>query len=97
MKRTTILADEALLLEVKDLADREGRSVTALVQDALREYIQAHRRPRELSIIGIGRSGDPTVSQRVHEILAAEVDPIHGLWPGRLSKSRGGAPANAER
>ena len=59
MKRTTILADEGLLLEAQQLAARRGITLTTLMQEALREYLKAHRPERQLSIIGIGSSGEP--------------------------------------
>jgi hypothetical protein len=89
MKRTTILAEEGLLVEAKHLAQRQGKTLTALFQEALRDYIRANRPPRRLpDFVGMGRSDDPTVSQRVHEILAAEVDPIEGLSPRRYKRER---------
>jgi hypothetical protein len=90
MRRTTILADEQLLVEARYLAERQGRTFTDLVQEALREYIRAHRAPRQLSIIGIARSNEPNVARRDEEILAAEVDPIEGWSPRR--QLAGGAP-----
>ena len=41
--RTTIYIDDALLAEAKQVAARTGRSLTAVVEDALRESL--HRRP----------------------------------------------------
>jgi len=43
MRRTTILADEALLLEVQQLAATQGKTVTAVIQDALHAHVEAHR------------------------------------------------------
>lgn len=87
MKRTTILAEEGLLLEAKYLAQREGRSFTALVQDALSEYVAAHRPPRRLpDWVGMADSGDPLWAERDEEILAAEIDPIEGWSPGRYTR-----------
>jgi hypothetical protein len=83
MKRTTILADEAILVEVRDLAERSGTTVTAVVQDALREYLAAHRPRRSLPFVGIANSGDPTWAARDEEILAAAIDPIEGRSPRR--------------
>ncbi len=89
MKRTTILADEALLVEAKYLAAQEGKTLTAVVHEALAEYVAAHRRPRSLSILGIGRSGESDISERADEILAAEIDPAGGWSPRRkLEASR---------
>jgi hypothetical protein len=42
--RTTINLDDALLAEAKQVAARTGRSLTAVVEDALRESL--HRRQR---------------------------------------------------
>jgi hypothetical protein len=46
MKRTTILADEGLLREAKQLAARRRITFTTLVQEALREYLIRFVRPR---------------------------------------------------
>jgi hypothetical protein len=84
MKRTTILADESLLLEAKYQADREGKTFTRLIHEALAEYITAHRPPRQLpDFVGMGHSGDGTIAARAEEILAAEIDPIEGWSPRR--------------
>jgi hypothetical protein len=82
-KRTTILADDALLLEAQQLAAQSGTSFTKLVEAALREYIEIHRQPRHMEFIGMGRSGEPGFSVAdgwEEEILAAAAarDPIGG-------------------
>jgi hypothetical protein len=58
VKRTTIMADEGLLLEAQQLATQRGISFTALVHEALQEYVAAHHPQRRLSFIGVGRSGE---------------------------------------
>ena len=88
MKRTTILADEQLLVEVKYVAARDGKTVTQVIHEALAEYLVAHSRPRQLSIAGIGHSEAGEVSERVDEILRAEVDPVAG-WSQGQSSGRG--------
>ena len=56
--RTTINLDEALLAEAKQVAARTGRSLTAVVEDALRQSL--HRRHQatlgaiELPVFGEG-------------------------------------------
>jgi hypothetical protein len=40
--RTTIRIDEALLREAKQMAVRSGKSLTALIEDALRESLSRH-------------------------------------------------------
>jgi hypothetical protein len=86
-KRTTILADEALLIEAQQFAAQSGTSFTNLVETALREYIEMHRPPRRMEFIGMGRSGEPGLSVAdgwEEEILAAAAasDPIGG-WSMR--------------
>jgi hypothetical protein len=87
MKRTTILADEGLLLEAQQLAARRGVTFTTLVQEALREYLKAHRPERQLSIIGIGSSGEPYPVDREggwdEALLSKAIDPIEGWSPRR--------------
>ncbi len=79
MKRTTILADEALLLETKQLAEETGRSFTEIVHEALRDYLKTHRRQRKpISFAGIGRSGRTDVSEAAEEILREDSDKAAG-------------------
>jgi hypothetical protein len=85
MKRTTILADESLLTELKYLAAREGKTVTAVVQEALAAYVAERREPRRLAIAGIGHSGRTDVAERAEEILAAEIQQESGWSPRRAS------------
>lgn len=84
MKRTTILADSELVLEAKHLASLEGRTFTALVQDALRDYVEAHRPARRrISFAGIGRSGSSLTAEEMDRMLIAGLDPIEGWSPRR--------------
>ena len=74
MKRTTVLADEGLLLELKLQARREERSVSDLVRDALQEYLRTHRTSvKRLSFYSMGTSGETDVAERAEEILAREI------------------------
>jgi hypothetical protein len=43
--RTTVRIDDQLLREAKQLAARTGRTLTAVVEDALRETLNRQRRP----------------------------------------------------
>jgi hypothetical protein len=58
--RTTIRIDEALLRDAKHLAVRTGRSLTAVIEDALREAL-AHQRnaaPRQpVALVTVGGHG----------------------------------------
>lgn len=88
MKRTTILADEALLVEARSLAAREGKTFTDVVREALAEYVASHQRPRKLSIIGIGMSEVPfTSAEEMDEHLRDGLDRIEGWSPRRPDDS----------
>jgi hypothetical protein len=57
--RTTIRIDDALLAEAKRLAARTGKSLTAVIEDALREVVArqqtaGQRTPVRLTIAGGG-------------------------------------------
>jgi hypothetical protein len=56
--RTTINLDDALLAEAKQVAARTGKSLAALVEDALRESLHRRHRPGvrtvELPMFGQG-------------------------------------------
>ena len=81
MKRTTILADEDLLAEAKALASEQGISFTALVQQALRNYIEMYRLPRHLSFVGSVNSGYSLTPEEMDRILGDDIDPIEGWSP----------------
>ena len=81
MKRTTILADEDLLTEARYLATQQGKTLTDVIQEALREYVRAHQSPRRISFTGLGHSGEPRLWQKEEEILASEVTPTAGWAP----------------
>jgi plasmid stability protein len=56
--RTTINLDDALLAEAKQVAARTGRSLAAVVEDALRQSLHQRRQPTrraiELPVFGEG-------------------------------------------
>ena len=91
MKRTTIFADEQLLLEVRDLAARQGTTVTAVVQEALRSYVAQHREPNRLAgLTALFDSGVTDTAERAEEILRAAATTTDGWWSNT-------APENIER
>lgn len=96
MKRTTILADEELLLEAKHLAEHQGRTLTSLVQEALRDYVRANHPPRTLSFAGAGRSGQPRLAHKDEAILAEGLSEIEG-WSPRRAVRRMNQDAPARR
>ena len=80
MKRTTIFADEALLLELKTLAHQSHTTVTALVQQALEEFVATRRRGRKLSCAGVGVSGRKDTAERMEQLLTDESADPHRGW-----------------
>jgi metal-responsive CopG/Arc/MetJ family transcriptional regulator len=70
MKRTTIFADEELLNSLKHIADEQGISIAETIRQALDRFVAQRRKSRkELSFVGIGRSGRKDVSERCEELL----------------------------
>jgi hypothetical protein len=57
--RTTINIDDELLAQAKQVAARTGRSLTAVVEDALRESLhrRAHTYSRDVELPTFGRGG----------------------------------------
>lgn len=92
MRRTSILVDDALLTEARAVAARQGTTFTGLVREALVAYIAAQDRPRPLSIVGIGRSGENDLSTRDEEILSSEIQG-DGWSPRRTRPGRRAAGA----
>jgi hypothetical protein len=58
--RTTVRLDETLLKEAKHLAIKTGRSLTAVIEDALREALARQRSTAErqpISLVTVGGNG----------------------------------------
>ncbi len=81
--RTTIRMDEELLRAAKQLAARTGKSLTAVIEDALRESLarQGSTSPREpVRLIRVGGSGlrpgvDLDDSASLLDVMDAPDDP----------------------
>jgi hypothetical protein len=92
MKRTTIFIEEGIERELRLVARRRGRSVAAVVRDAIAREVAAEARP-PLSFIGIGDSGRSDVARRHEELLWKALEP-HSLEaekpaaPGRSGQRR---------
>lgn len=74
MKRTTIFIDEGTERELRLVARRRGRSVAAVVRDAIAREVAAETRP-SLSFVGIGDSGRRDVAARHEDLLFRGLDP----------------------
>jgi hypothetical protein len=86
VRRTTLMADDALLLEAERCAKRQGMSLTALFQAALREYLASHATQVDISFAGVGHSGDPQGASRT-ESVRESVDTTTGWSPRRRKGS----------
>ena len=74
MKRTTIQADEPLLLELRQLADEQGMTTSQIIREALKQYLHKHQRGiRTLSFAGVGSSGRKDISTKAEELLTTQV------------------------
>jgi hypothetical protein len=69
MKRTTVKLPEDLDARLRHEAARRGMTISELT----REAVERHLGGRRLLAAGAGRSGHTDISERIEEILAAEV------------------------
>jgi hypothetical protein len=65
MRRTTILAPDDLLVQLRRLAAERGTSVASVIREALEEKVRSHR-PLPYSL-GIGDSGRSDGARRTAE------------------------------
>lgn len=73
MKRTTVKLPEELDAKLRHEAERRGITISELTREAIEQHLGAGQ--RRLGAAGAGRSGHDDVSERIEEILAAEVEP----------------------
>ena len=70
MKRTTVKLPDDLDARLRHEAARRNLTISELT----REAIERHLGGRRLQAAGAGRSGRADISERIEEILQAEVD-----------------------
>ena len=75
MSRTTIMADDALLDELREIAADEGISLGEVIRQGL-EW-RATTRRRVPSFVGAIASGHSDTSQRVDELIAEYIREKH--------------------
>jgi hypothetical protein len=75
MSRTTIMADDALLDELREIAAEEGISLGEVIRQGL-EW-RARTRRRIPSFIGAIASGHADTSQRVDDLIAEYIREKH--------------------
>jgi len=73
MRRTTLKISAALDAHLRHEAERRNVTISQISREALEAYFGQPRGRRTLGAAGAGRSGRTDISQRVEEILAAEV------------------------
>ncbi|MXV90787.1 MAG: ribbon-helix-helix protein, CopG family [Acidimicrobiia bacterium] len=72
MQRTTVMIPDDLDLRLRHEAARRNMTISELTREAIERHVGG---PRRLRAAGAGRSGRDDVSERIEEILAAEVTP----------------------
>jgi predicted transcriptional regulator len=73
MRRTTVKLPDDLDARLRHEAERQGITIAEVTRSALEAHLGAGRR-RALGAAGAGRSGRSDVSERIEEIISAEVD-----------------------
>ena len=78
MKRTTVKLPDELDALLRHEAQRRGMTVSELTREAIATHLGRATGRRRLGAAGAGRSGRSDVSERIEEILAAEVAEVPG-------------------
>jgi predicted transcriptional regulator len=73
MRRTTVKLPDDLDALLRHEAARRGVTISELTREAIEQHLQATPGRRRLMAAGAGRSGREDISERIEEILAAEV------------------------
>ena len=73
MKRTTIKLPDDVDARLRHEAERRGMTISQLSREAIETHLGG--RQRRLQAAGAGHSGRNDISERIEEILAAEVAP----------------------
>ena len=73
VRRTTLKIPDALDARLRHEAERRGVTISQVSREALEAYLAPASGPRRLGAAKAGRSGTTDVSERIEEILAAEV------------------------
>jgi hypothetical protein len=73
VKRTTVKIPDALDAQLRHEAKRRGTTIADISREALEAYFGGPSTRRRLGAAGAGRSGRSDISERIEEILAAEV------------------------
>jgi predicted DNA-binding protein len=77
MKRTTVKLPDSLDARLRLEARRRGMTISDLTREAIESHLESGKR-RRLLAARAGRSGSSGVSERIEEILAAELPSAAG-------------------
>lgn len=75
MKRTTLKIPDELDARLRHEAQRRGLTISEVSREALAAHLIGPPGARRLAAANTGHSGRSDVSERIEEILAAEVRP----------------------
>ena len=75
VKRTTLKISDALDARLRHEAERRGMTISEVNREALEAYLLGRSGHRRLGAAAAGRSGCADVSERIEQILGAEVRP----------------------
>lgn len=75
MQRTTVKLPDELDARLRHEAERRGSTVSELTREAIENLLGTRKGERRLLAAGAGASGRADISERIEEILAAEVQP----------------------
>lgn len=73
LKRTTVKIPDALDARLRHEAERRGTTIAEITREALEAHLGSSSTRRRLRAAAAGHSGRSDVSERIEEILAAEV------------------------
>lgn len=73
VKRTTVKLPDDLDREMRDEAARRGLTVSDWTREAIAAYLPRQGSRRRLLATGAGASGRSDISERIEEILGAEL------------------------
>jgi predicted transcriptional regulator len=73
MRRTTVKIPDALDARLRHEAERRGTTISDISRQALEAYFGGPSTRRRLGAAAAGHSGRSDISERIEEILAAEV------------------------
>lgn len=73
MRRTTVKLPDDLDARLRHEAERRETTVSNLTREAIEVYLGGNRTRRRLLAAGAGASGHADISERIEQILSAEV------------------------